>query len=54
MATGIESTERHFKDVYICQSCNAVNRSAAGKPHSCRKCGSKRLRLKRKKKKSSA
>lgn len=46
------STARHFENVFICQKCNATNRFGTGKPTKCRKCGSKRLRLKKKKKKS--
>ncbi|MDD4251460.1 MAG: 50S ribosomal protein L40e [Candidatus ainarchaeum sp.] len=42
----------HFENVYICQKCNASNRSGSGIPSKCRKCGSKRLRLKKKRKKS--
>ncbi len=47
------STKRHFENVYVCQTCNATNRGASGKPPKCRKCQGKRLRLKKKKKKSS-
>jgi len=43
---------RNFENVYVCQSCNATNRSASGKPPKCRKCQGKRFRLKKKKKKS--
>lgn len=46
------ATKRNFEDVYICQSCNATNRSGSGKPNKCRKCAGKRFRLKKKKKKS--
>lgn len=44
---------RLFKDVWVCMNCNARNKSAPGKkPAKCRKCGSRRLRLKHKVKKS--
>jgi len=46
------ATKRHFENVYVCQKCNATNRSASGKPAKCRKCAGKRFRLKKKKKKS--
>ncbi len=48
------STKRHFENVFVCQRCNATNRFGTGKPTKCRKCASKRLRLKKKKRKSSA
>lgn len=48
------STKRHFENVFVCQRCNATNRVGTGKPIKCRKCGSKRLRLKKKKRKSAA
>lgn len=44
--------KNNFENVYICQSCNASNRSASGRPSKCRKCNGKRLRLKKKRKKS--
>lgn len=45
--------DRLFANVWICMRCNAKNRSSAGKkPSKCRKCGSNRLRLKRKAKKA--
>lgn len=46
------ATKRNFENVFVCQKCNATNRCGAGKPSKCRKCGSKRLRLKKKKKKN--
>jgi len=49
-----ESLARRFSNVYVCQRCNATNRSSSGLPAQCRKCGSKRLRLKKKKKKTAA
>ncbi|MBT4870960.1 MAG: hypothetical protein HON47_05280 [Candidatus Diapherotrites archaeon] len=48
------ATTRNFTDVYVCQKCNATNRSASGMPAKCRKCQSKRFRLKKKKKKTAA
>jgi ribosomal protein L40E len=42
----------NFENVYICQKCNARNKCGNGKPSKCRKCGSNRFRLKKKKKKS--
>ena len=48
------ATKRNFENVYVCQRCGATIRSASGKPPKCRKCQSKRLRLKKKKKKSVA
>ena len=48
------ATIRNFEDVYVCQKCNATNRSASGEPAKCRKCQSKRFRLKKKKKKTAA
>ena len=44
--------KRRFENVYICQKCNATNRSASGLPAKCRKCDAKRFRLKKKKKKT--
>ncbi len=43
-----EAEARLFNGVWICMDCNARNRSRKGKPQKCRKCGSKRLRLKAK------
>ncbi len=53
MARFPESESRLFSNVFVCMACNAKNRSAGGKPKKCRKCGSARLRLKHKTKKSS-
>lgn len=47
-------TERRFDNVYVCQVCNATNRSGSGAPAKCRKCSAKRFRLKKKKRKSAA
>ena len=47
-----EADARLFKNVWICMRCNAKNRSLSRKPAKCRKCGSPRLRLKHKAKKS--
>jgi len=45
-----EATEnRTFKNIYICMKCTAKNRSATGMPGKCRKCGSKKFRVKSKK-----
>jgi ribosomal protein L40E len=52
MAKFDEAEARSFKNVWICMRCNAKNRNPSGKPNKCRKCGSKRLRLKHKVKKS--
>lgn len=44
--------KRLFANIWICMRCNAKNKSGTGKrPDCCRKCGSKRLRLKSKQKK---
>lgn len=43
---------RLFRNVYICQKCNARNRLKSIYKAHCRKCGSKDLRLKRKEKKA--
>ena len=48
------ATKRNFENVYVCQKCNATNRSASGIPAKCRKCQSKKFRLKKKKKKTAA
>ncbi|PIU21273.1 MAG: 50S ribosomal protein L40e [Candidatus Diapherotrites archaeon CG08_land_8_20_14_0_20_34_12] len=54
MATN-EAIDRLFNNVWICMRCNAKNRVGAGKkPSKCRKCNSKRLRLKNKVKKAKA
>jgi len=52
MAKNEEAEARLFKDVWICMRCNAKNRKPGAKPAKCRKCGSIRLRLKHKVKKS--
>jgi len=54
MADFKESMARRFNNVFVCQTCNATNRSSSGKPAKCRKCGSHRLRLKKKKRKAAA
>jgi ribosomal protein L40E len=54
MADIVEAINRNFANVFVCQRCNATNRSNAGMPNQCRKCGSKRLRLKKKRKKTTA
>lgn len=52
MAKFEEAEKRIFSGVWICMKCNAKNRVSVGKkPYKCRKCGSKRLRLKKKSKK---
>jgi len=44
--------KRLFANIWICMRCNAKNKCGTGKrPDCCRKCGSKRLRLKSKQKK---
>ncbi len=48
------AAKRIFGGMYICMHCNARNRSAAGKPAHCRKCGSNRLRQRKKGKKKSS
>jgi len=53
MATFKEATNRLFANVWVCMKCNAKMRAGEGKkPSKCRKCGSRRLRLKRKVKKA--
>ncbi len=54
MAEFKESMARRFNNVFVCQRCNATIRSNSGKPAKCRKCGSQRLRLKKKKRKAAA
>jgi len=55
MARFPAADKRIFLNMWICQKCNAKNRSTEGKkPKKCRKCGSKRFRLKNKAKKSGA
>lgn len=52
MARFPEAEDRLFKNIWICMKCNAKNRTGTGKkPSKCRKCGSKRLRIKHKAKK---
>ena len=43
-----EAEARLFDGVWICMKCGARNRSGKGKPEKCRKCGSKKLRLRAK------
>lgn len=43
---------RVFKNMYVCQKCNAKNRLKSKEKAHCRKCGSPDLRLKRKEKKA--
>ena len=50
MPVPAEVMERLFNNIWVCMSCNAKMRSAK-KPDKCRKCGSKRLRPKKKPKK---
>ena len=53
MARFEEADKRLFINVWICMRCNAKNRGSEGKkPDACRKCGSKKLRLKHKVKKA--
>ncbi len=48
-----EASERLFKNIWVCMKCNARNRGNTGeRPLKCRKCGSKRLRQKKKPKKA--
>ena len=46
--------KRLFENVYVCMKCKAKIRSGKGKPDRCRKCGSKELRPKKKRKKTKA
>ena len=52
-----ELLERQFKNMYVCMRCNAKNRTTLAKVNAksakCRKCGSKRLRLKAKERRGS-
>ena len=49
------AAKRIFQDVWICMRCNAKNRSNHSKPPAkCRKCNSRKLRLRKKGKKKSA
>ena len=53
MAKFEAAEKRLFANVWICMKCNAKNRSSPGKkPSKCRKCGTKRFRLKNKAKKT--
>jgi len=54
MADFPESMNRRYKNVFVCQRCNATNRSSSGMPAQCRKCGPKRFRPKKKKRKAAA
>ncbi|MCR4335961.1 MAG: hypothetical protein NUV57_05520 [archaeon] len=52
MALSSVATKRVFEDVWICMNCNSKNKGQKGKPAAkCRKCNSKRMRLKKKGKK---
>ncbi len=43
------ASDRMFKGVWICMRCNTSNRSGKGsKPEKCRKCGSAKLRQRKK------
>ncbi|MBU0635991.1 hypothetical protein KKE06_03120 [Candidatus Micrarchaeota archaeon] len=54
MARFAEADNRIFANVWVCMRCTHGNRGSEGKkPSTCRKCHSKRLRLKHKVKKSS-
>lgn len=53
MARFKEADARLFLNVWVCMKCNATNRGSEGKnPDKCRKCNSRRLRLKHKTKRS--
>jgi len=52
MARFEEAEKRLFGNIYICMNCNARNKSGKGTPRKCRKCGSKRFRLKHKTRKT--
>ena len=55
MARFEQADSRLFANMFVCMRCNAKNRGSMGrKPDKCRKCGSKRLRLKHKQKKAGA
>lgn len=46
------AAKRLFENIWICMNCNANNRGQKGNmPAKCRKCDSKKLRLKKKGKK---
>ncbi|MDO8538558.1 MAG: 50S ribosomal protein L40e [archaeon] len=53
MARFEQADARMFVNMFVCMRCNAKNRGSPGKkPAKCRKCGSRRLRLKHKQKKA--
>ena len=55
MARFEQADARMFVNMFVCMRCNAKNRGSQGKkPSKCRKCGSRRLRLKHKQKKAGA
>jgi len=55
MARFEAADKRLFANMWICQKCNAKNRSTEGKkPNHCRKCKGRRLRLKNKAKKTTS
>jgi len=47
-----EAEKRMFSNAWVCMRCHANNKSGAGKPTTCRKCGSKKMRLKHKHRKA--
>ncbi|MEM4257110.1 MAG: hypothetical protein QXD98_01995 [Candidatus Diapherotrites archaeon] len=48
------AADRMFKGVWICMKCNTINRTGKGtKPNNCRKCGSAKLRQRKKGRKKS-
>ncbi|HZX33866.1 MAG TPA: 50S ribosomal protein L40e [archaeon] len=55
MVMAAVAQKRLFQNVWICMRCNAKNRAQTGKmPSKCRKCNSKKLRLRKKGKKKAA
>ena len=52
MAEMTEAQKRNYMNVFVCQTCNATNRSSSGKPKKCRKCNSHRFRPKKKRRKA--
>ena len=48
------AARRIFQGVWICMHCNAKNRAGSGRPAHCRKCGSNKLRQRKKGKKKSS
>ena len=53
MARFAVAENRLFANLWICMKCNHKNRAQPGKkPEKCRKCGSKRFRIKSKVKKA--